>query len=72
MPAIDAKVVEKLVDNLSGLTLRDCERLTRAAIFNDGALTDDDAAAGATRTTKRGSSSSSSISYLTDHEIRVT
>jgi SpoVK/Ycf46/Vps4 family AAA+-type ATPase len=36
------KVVEKLVDNLAGLTLRDCERLTRTAIFNDGALTDED------------------------------
>jgi hypothetical protein len=42
MPTIDVKVVEKLVDNLAGLTLRDCERLTRAAIFNDGALTDAD------------------------------
>ena len=36
------KVVEKLVDNLAGLPLHDVERLTRQAIFNDGALTDDD------------------------------
>jgi SpoVK/Ycf46/Vps4 family AAA+-type ATPase len=42
MPSIDAKVVEKLVENLAGLTLRDCERLTRQAIFNDGALTEAD------------------------------
>jgi len=42
MPSIDVKVVEKLVDNLAGLTLRDCERLIRTAIFNDGALTDAD------------------------------
>ena len=42
MPAIDVKVVEKLVDNLAGLPLHDVERLTRQAIFNDGALTEDD------------------------------
>jgi hypothetical protein len=42
MPKIDAKVVEKLVDNLAGLPLHDVERLTRGAIFNDGALTEDD------------------------------
>ena len=42
MPRIDVKAVERLVDNLAGLTIRDCERLTRQAIFNDGALTDDD------------------------------
>jgi len=42
MPSIDVTVVEKLVDNLAGLTLRDCERLTRTAIFNDGALTEAD------------------------------
>ena len=40
--AIDVKVVEKLVDNLAGLPLHDVERLTRQAIFNDGALTEDD------------------------------
>jgi hypothetical protein len=38
----DAKTIEKLVDNLGGLPLHDVERLTRQAIFNDGALTDDD------------------------------
>ncbi len=42
LPNIDVKIVEKLVDNLAGLTLRDCERLTRTAIFNDGALTEAD------------------------------
>jgi hypothetical protein len=42
MPKIDVKVVDKLVDNLAGLPLHDVERLTRQAIFNDGALTDDD------------------------------
>ncbi|MEO8016512.1 MAG: AAA family ATPase [Pseudomonadota bacterium] len=42
MPRVDLKVVEKLVDNLAGLPLHDCERLTRQAIFNDGALTEDD------------------------------
>jgi SpoVK/Ycf46/Vps4 family AAA+-type ATPase len=42
MPSIDVKVVGRLVDNLAGLTLRDCERLMRTAIFNDGALTDAD------------------------------
>jgi SpoVK/Ycf46/Vps4 family AAA+-type ATPase len=42
MPRIDVKTVEKLVDNLAGLPLHDVERLTRQAIFNDGALTDDD------------------------------
>ena len=42
MPKIDVKVVEKMVDNLAGLTLHDVERLTRQAIFNDGALTEDD------------------------------
>ena len=42
MPRIDVKVVEKLVDNLAGLPLHDVERLTRQAIFNDGALTEDD------------------------------
>jgi hypothetical protein len=42
MPRIDVKVVEKLVDNLGGLTQHDVERLARQAIFNDGALTEDD------------------------------
>lgn len=42
MPRIDVKAVEKLVDNLAGLTLHDVERLTRQAVFNDGALTEDD------------------------------
>jgi len=42
MPRIDVKVVEKLVDNLAGLPIHDVERLTRQAIFNDGALTEDD------------------------------
>jgi hypothetical protein len=42
MPHIDVKAIEKLVDNLAGLPLHDVERLTRQAIFNDGALTDDD------------------------------
>jgi hypothetical protein len=42
MPRIDVKVVEKLVDNLGGITQHDVERLARQAIFNDGALTEDD------------------------------
>jgi hypothetical protein len=42
MPKIDVKVVEKMVDNLAGLTLHDVERLARQAIFNDGALTEED------------------------------
>jgi SpoVK/Ycf46/Vps4 family AAA+-type ATPase len=42
MPRIDVKVVEKMVDNLAGLTLHDVERLARQAIFNDGALTEED------------------------------
>jgi hypothetical protein len=42
MPKIDAKVVEKMVANLAGLTLHDVERLARQAIFNDGALTEED------------------------------
>src|SRR4029079_6680017 len=42
MPRIDVKAIEKLVDNLAGLALHDVERLTRQAVFNDGALTDDD------------------------------
>ena len=42
MPRIDVKAVEKLVDNLGGLPIHDVERLTRQAVFNDGALTEDD------------------------------
>ncbi len=42
MPRIDVKSVEKLVDNLAGLPQHDVERLTRQAIYNDGALTEDD------------------------------
>jgi SpoVK/Ycf46/Vps4 family AAA+-type ATPase len=42
MPKVDVKVVEKMVDNLGGLTQHDVERLARQAIFNDGALTEDD------------------------------
>ena len=42
MPKIDVKVVERMVDNLGGLTEHDVERLARQAIFNDGALTEDD------------------------------
>ncbi len=42
MPRIDVKAVEKLVDNLAGLAVHDVERLTRQAVFNDGALTEED------------------------------
>jgi len=42
MPRIDVKAIDKLVDNLAGLALHDVERLTRQAVFNDGALTEDD------------------------------
>ena len=42
MPKVDVKVVEKLVDNLAGLTLHDVERLAHQAVFNDGALTERD------------------------------
>jgi hypothetical protein len=42
MPNIETKAVEKLVDNLAGLPIHDVERLTRQAIFNDGALTEAD------------------------------
>jgi SpoVK/Ycf46/Vps4 family AAA+-type ATPase len=42
MPQVDVKAIEKLVDNLAGLPLHDVERLTRQAVFNDGALTEDD------------------------------
>src|SRR6188508_2970521 len=42
MPRVDVEVVEKMVDNLAGLPMHDVERLTRQAIFNDGALTEDD------------------------------
>lgn len=36
---IDQEALEKLVDNLSGLSAPDTERLARQAIFNDGAIT---------------------------------
>ncbi len=39
---IDEKVLDQLVDNLSGLDSPDTERLARQAIFNDGALTAED------------------------------
>jgi SpoVK/Ycf46/Vps4 family AAA+-type ATPase len=39
---VDVKVVERMVDNLGGLTEHDVERLARQAIFNDGALTEED------------------------------
>jgi hypothetical protein len=42
LPKIDVKVVEKMVDNLAGLTQHDVERLARQAIFDDGALTESD------------------------------
>jgi hypothetical protein len=42
MPKIDLKVIDRMVDNLGGLTENDVERLARQAIFNDGALTEDD------------------------------
>ncbi|HEX6636149.1 MAG TPA: AAA family ATPase [Steroidobacteraceae bacterium] len=42
MPKVDVKVVERMVDNLGGLTEIDVERLARQAIFNDGALTEED------------------------------
>jgi SpoVK/Ycf46/Vps4 family AAA+-type ATPase len=42
MPRVDVKAIEKLVENLAGLPLHDVERLTRQAVFNDGALTEDD------------------------------
>ena len=37
--AIDPNALTKLVDNLSGLTAGDAERIVRQAIFDDGALT---------------------------------
>ncbi len=36
---LDPEALAKLVDNLSGLTVADAERLVRQAIFDDGALT---------------------------------
>jgi hypothetical protein len=42
MPKVDVKVIERMVDNLGGLTENDVERLARQAIFNDGALTEED------------------------------
>lgn len=38
----DSKTLERLVTNLRGLTLSDARRLARAAIVDDGAITDDD------------------------------
>ena len=38
----DRKTLDAMVNNLSGLTLRDARRLTRNAIYNDGALTQND------------------------------
>jgi hypothetical protein len=40
--AIDAKALDLLTGNLSGLDHADCERLARAAIVDDGALTHSD------------------------------
>src|SRR5258708_33929991 len=37
--SLDRDLLTKLVDNLTGLTASDPERLVRHAIFNDGALT---------------------------------
>ena len=39
---VDPRVLEALVENLRGVTALDCERLSRQAIFDDGALTDSD------------------------------
>ena len=44
MPQVDVKAVGRLVENLAGLPLHDVERLTRQAIFNDGAFTEEDLA----------------------------
>ncbi len=41
-PSVEPSVVDKLVDNLAGLSVHDVERLTRRAIFDDGALTEGD------------------------------
>ena len=38
----DRKVLEKLVNNLKGLTYGDARKLARAAIFDDGAITESD------------------------------
>jgi len=38
----DRKTLDAMVNNLTGLTLRDARRLTRNAIYNDGALTQED------------------------------
>jgi hypothetical protein len=42
LPRVDTQAIAKLVDNLRGLTVADVERLTRQAIFDDGALSEDD------------------------------
>ena len=39
---MDDSLVERLVDNLSGLTMKDARRLTRNAIHDDGLLNDSD------------------------------
>ncbi len=39
---IDSRALEMLVENLSGLSTADTERLARKAIFNDGALAESD------------------------------
>ena len=36
---VEADALEALVDNLRGMSAVDCERLTRQAVFDDGALT---------------------------------
>ncbi len=38
----DRKTLDAMVNNLAGLTLRDAQRLTRNAIYDDGALTTSD------------------------------
>jgi len=38
----DRKTLDALLNNLSGLTLRDARRLVRNAVFNDGAITKSD------------------------------
>lgn len=38
----DRKTLDALLNNLSGLTLRDARRLVRNAVFNDGAITQSD------------------------------
>lgn len=38
-PRVENGVLDRLIDNLAGLSLHDVQRLARAAIFDDGALT---------------------------------